>query len=83
MDLVLIKKTPIKKMSEVLKANNFNKVIRIIEYLQDKGSITPKEAERLCGKSVATRRRYMKMLVETGYLEQEDNTNNIVYKVLI
>lgn len=63
-------------MSEVLKKSDFGKVERIIEFIEEKGEITSKEAERISGKSAATVRRYLKMLVETGYVEAEGNTNN-------
>jgi ATP-dependent DNA helicase RecG len=67
-------------MSEVLKQSNFCKVEKIIK-LEEKGEITPKEAETVSGKSAATVRRYLKMLVATGYVETNGNTNNFVYKV--
>ncbi|MDD3253686.1 MAG: winged helix-turn-helix domain-containing protein [Lachnospiraceae bacterium] len=67
-------------LSGVLKSGDFNKVTKIVDYLQDNGSITPKEAEKLVGKSAATTRRYMRLLVETGYVEMEGNTNSVLYK---
>lgn len=70
-----------KKMSEVLKANDFYKLEKIIKIIEKKGKITPKEAEAVSGKSTATVRRYLKMLVGTGYVEAEGNTNNSVYKI--
>ncbi|MFI3211816.1 MAG: putative DNA binding domain-containing protein [Eubacteriales bacterium] len=66
-------------LSEVLKPKEYEKVKIIIGILQGKGNITPKEAELVCEKSPATTRRYMKMLVETGYVTQEGSTNNILY----
>ncbi len=54
-------------MSEVLKASDYSKVKKIIEFIEEKGEITPKEAEMISGKSSATIRRYLKMLVGTGY----------------
>ena len=59
-------------LSEVLKASDFS---------EEKGEITPKEAEAVSGKSAATVRRYLKILVGTGYVESEGNTNNSVYKI--
>lgn len=68
-------------LSEVLKQSDFCKVERIIKFIEEKGEITPKEAERISGKSPATVRRYLKMLVLTGYVNAEGNTNNSVYKI--
>jgi len=70
-----------KVLSEVLKTSDFNKLEKIIKIIEEKGQITPKEAEAVSGKSAATVRRYLKMLVETGYVEAEGNTNNSVYKI--
>jgi ATP-dependent DNA helicase RecG len=68
-------------LSEVLKQSDFCKVEKIIKLIEEKGEITPKEAEAVSGKSAATVRRYLKMLVGTGYVQTEGNTNNSVYKV--
>ena len=68
-------------LSEVLKKSDFEKAEKIIKYMEEKGEITPKEAERITGRSAATVRRYLNMLVGTGYIEAEGNTNNTVYKV--
>ncbi|MDD3417647.1 MAG: ATP-binding protein [Lachnospiraceae bacterium] len=70
-------------LSEVLKAKEYEKVKIIIDILQEKGNISPKEAEIRCKKSSATTRRYMKLLVETGYVIQEGSTNSIVYKNIL
>ena len=70
-----------KKMSEVLKASDFYKLEKIIKIIEEKGEITPKEAEEVSGKSAATVRRYLKILVGTGYVEAEGSTNNSVYKI--
>ncbi len=68
-------------LSEVLKVSDFNKLENIIKIIEEKGEITPKEAEAVSGKSAPTVRRYLKMLVGTGYVEAEGNTNNSVYKI--
>jgi ATP-dependent DNA helicase RecG len=68
-------------LSGVLKQSDFCKVEKIIKLIEEKGEITPKEAEAVSGKSAATVRRYLKMLVGTGYVQTEGNTNNSVYKV--
>ena len=59
------------QMSEVLKASDFSKLEKLINFIEEKGEITPKEAEAVSGKSAATARRYLKMLVGTGYVEAE------------
>ena len=69
------------QMSEVLKASDFSKLEKLINFIEEKGEITPKEAEAVSGKSAATARRYLKMLVGTGYVEAEGNINNSVYKI--
>lgn len=66
-------------LSEVLSKKNYEKVLPIIEYIQRKERITPKEAEGIIGKSSATARRYMKILLDTGVIETEGSTNNLVY----
>lgn len=69
------------RLSEVLKASDFSKLEKLIKFIEEKGEITPKEAEAVSGKSAATVRRYLKILVGTGYVESEGNTNNSVYKI--
>ena len=68
-------------LSEVLKASDFSKLEKLIKFIEEKGEITPKEAEAVSGKSAATVRRYLKIWVGTGYVESEGNTNNSVYKI--
>lgn len=47
--------------------------------MEENGQITLKEAENITKKSAATVRRYLKMLVETGYVDVSGDTNNVVY----
>ncbi len=68
-------------LSGVLKRSDFKKLENIIRCIEINGSITPKEAEEITGKSAATVRRYMKILVETGYIRAEGSTNKSVYKI--
>lgn len=70
-------------MIEVLSKKDYDKVEKLIEYIEKEGEITPKEAENICDKSSATVRRYLKMLVETGYIEAQGSTNNLVYKMCV
>ena len=53
-----------RSLSEVLTKKDFDKVLPIIEILEEKGCVTPKEALEVCNKSTATVRRYLSMLVE-------------------
>ena len=68
-------------LSEVLKRKEFAKLEKIIEYIEENGEITPKEAGIISQKSPATVRRYLKKLIETGYVEVEGSTNSSVYKM--
>lgn len=68
-----------RSLSEVLSKKNYEKVLPIIEYIQLNGKITPKVAEDIIEKSPATTRRYMKILLDTGIIETEGSTNNMVY----
>lgn len=70
-------------LSEVLIKKDFDKVIPIIKYLEEKGYITPKEAENVCDKSAATVRRYLGILTATGIVVAEGNTNNSIYRVKV
>lgn len=70
-------------LSEVLLKKDFDKVLPIIEALEEHGTVTPKEAERVCGKSPATIRRYLGLLTATGLVVAEGSTNNSVYKTII
>ena len=73
--------TSLKKMSEVLAQKDYNKVRAIVNFMEEHGEITPKEAEAVTGKSAATVRRYFKMFAGTKYIVAEGNTNNIVYRI--
>ena len=70
-------------LSEVLIKKDFDKVIPIIKYLEEKGYITPKEAENVCDKSAATVRRYLGILTATGIVVAGGNTNNSIYRVKV
>lgn len=68
-------------LSEVLSKKDFDKVAPIIKVLEEKGCVTPKEAEDVCDRSAATVRRYLGILTETGIVVSEGNTNNSIYRV--
>lgn len=71
-----------RSLSGVLSQKDIDKVKPILNILEEKGFISPKEAERSCGKSAATVRRYLNLLVQTGIVVLEGNTNNAVYKII-
>ena len=71
-----------RSLSEVLIKKDFDKVLPIIEILEENGIVTPKEAESACGKSSATVRRYLGLLTATGIVVAEGSTNNTVYRVV-
>ncbi len=68
-------------LSEVLTKKDFDKVLPIIQVLEEKGCVTPKEAENVCDRSAATVRRYLGILTATGIVIAEGNTNNSIYRV--
>ncbi len=67
-------------MSEVLTKKDFDKVLPIIKVLEEKGFITPREAENVCNRSSATVRRYLGILTAVGIVQAEGNTNNSIYR---
>lgn len=66
-------------LSEVLTVSEYKKVEKIILYLEENKFITPQIAENLTGKSASTVRRYLKLLVGTGYVKVDGSTSNIRY----
>ena len=50
-------KTSLKKVSEVLLKKDYDKVKVIVDFIEEHGEITPKEAENITKKSAATVRR--------------------------
>lgn len=67
--------------SAISNEENLRQNSTIVNFLDEHGEITSKEAEIITGKSAATVRRYFKMLVDTRYIVVEGNTNNIVYRI--
>ena len=70
-------------MSEVLTKKDFDKVLPIIKVLEEKGFITPREAENVCNRSSATVRRYLGILTAVGIVQAEGNTNTSIYVMMI
>ena len=67
-------------LKEVLKEVDYKKMLSIVEAIDDHGEITLTEAKKPYGKSEATTWRYLKMMLDTGCVISEGNTNNAVYK---
>ena len=67
-------------LKEVLKEADYKKLLPIVEAIDHRGGVTPAEAKKLCGKSETTTWRYLNILVKTGYVISEGNTNCTVYR---
>lgn len=68
-------------LSRILSKDSYKKVEAIVLYLEKNKSITSKTARSITGKSGATVRRYLKMLVETGYVKAEGRTSDTRYVI--
>ena len=68
-------------LTEVLSKKNYEKILPIAVSLDEHKEITPHKAETIIKKSKSTVYRYLTILVQTGYVEVNGNTNNAVYKV--
>lgn len=68
-------------LSEVLSEADYKRLLPIIITLEEDGCISPATAERICGKSAATTRRYLNLLLESGYVVRNGSTNNVLYCV--
>lgn len=66
-------------LSEVLTDKDYIKVLPLIQYFEKHEKVTPKEAEKIIKKSAATVRRYLKILVGSGVIYVEGDTNNVIY----
>ena len=67
-------------LKEVLKEADYKKILSIAEAIDDYGGVTPAEAKNICGKSETTTWRYLKILMDTGHVISEGNTNSTVYR---
>lgn len=67
-------------LSEVLNEKDYDKVLPLVEYLEEHEVITPREAKNIIGKSAATVRRYLNILVNAGVVNIEGSTNKVIYK---
>lgn len=71
----------LKMMRSSLEPKYFDKILPIIEELEKKESVSPKEAMELVGKSASTVRRYFTLLTETGMVISEGDANKTRYKI--
>ncbi|MCC8046312.1 MAG: winged helix-turn-helix transcriptional regulator [Clostridiales bacterium] len=69
-----------RSLTEVLTEVNMKKVAPLVEFIEENGQISPKEAAKLLGKSASTVYRYLSLLTQTGLIVKDGNTNNIVYR---
>ncbi|MCR5502701.1 MAG: hypothetical protein K6F53_06815 [Lachnospiraceae bacterium] len=68
-------------LKQVLKQQDFDKLLPIIERIELTGAISVRDAVELTGKSRATMWRYLKLLVDAGVVVAEGETNNSIYKL--
>ena len=66
-------------LSELLDPKDYEKLTTVIEHIETNGKIKPSEAELLLGKSPATVRRYLGLLVDSRVLNKQGKANNTVY----
>lgn len=71
------------QMKQVLKQADYDKLLVIIDRLEDADEISVKEVMELTGKSRTTAWRYIQLLVDSKILEVMGNTNKSVYKKII
>lgn len=67
-------------LKQVLKQDDYEKMISIIEHIEASETISVEEAKRLTGKSRTTVWRYLQKLCDVGVLESEGSTNKTIYK---
>ena len=68
-------------MSEVMSEKNLKKITPIVRVLEEKGCITPREAEQATGRSTRTVLRYLTMLVDNSIVYREGETNQSIYRL--
>lgn len=66
-------------LKQVLKQTDYNKVLPIIDYLEQNADISVQDAMDLTGKSRTTAWRYLRLLSEVGIIAPTGNTNNVSY----
>ena len=69
-----------RSLKEVLKEADYRKVLPIVELIDTQGTVTPSEAKAACGKSDTTTWRYIGLLVNTGLVAPDGETNKKIYR---
>ncbi len=64
----------------VLKEVDYRKVLSIVEMIDTQGTVTLSEAKAACGKSDTTTWRYLGLLINTGLVVPDGETNNKIYR---
>ncbi|MDO5414798.1 MAG: putative DNA binding domain-containing protein [Bacillota bacterium] len=67
-------------LKQVLKQSDYNKLIPVIDYLEEHEEISTEKVKVLTGKSRTTAWRYLQKLCEVHVLETVDDTNNTLYR---
>ncbi len=70
-------------LKQVLKQADYDKVIPLLDPLEEKQQLSIQEVMALTGKARTTAWRYMKMLEEANVVVSEGETNNTVYRLKI
>ena len=68
-------------LKQVLKSQDYNKLIPIIRMLEKEKEINIQEVMAITKKSRTTAWRYMRILIDLGVVETEGDTNNTVYRI--
>jgi|GEM_PF-1219269 len=71
------------RLKQVLKQADYDKVIPLLDPLEEKQQLSIQEVMVLTGKTRTTAWRYMKMLEEANVVVTEGETNNVVYRLKV
>ena len=64
----------------MMKEADYKKVLPIVERIDTQGVVTPSVAKAVCGKSYSTAWRYLGLLVDTGFVVPDRETNTKIYR---
>ena len=67
-------------LKQLLKQSEYQKILPIIDYLEDNEEISTETVKTLTGKSRSTSWRYIQMLCEVNILEPIGDNNKRLYK---
>jgi DNA-binding IclR family transcriptional regulator len=68
-------------LKQVLKPSSYDKLLPLIECLDENKYISIQEVMNITGKSRTTAWRYLKMLVDADVVETDGETNNLIYRL--